>query len=148
MSSYYMNCDCPTKSSDKWSVALVLSFFERKNYHRKHVEPCQIILRRAIWSVRSISFNRDRNDVNIFDVKSQLSMLSSRKPELDFARDDTRYHTSFHVLPLRRSSTDFETLRIDEYLYIFEASSHNWANSKQFKKSRATSYECLINSSV
>lgn len=96
----------------------VLSFFERKNYHRKHVEPCQIILRRAIWSVRSISFNRDRNDENIFDVKSQLSMLSSRKPELDFrvmTRVTILHSTFFLFVVLRQTFRPSELTNI----YIF-----------------------------
>lgn len=84
--------------------------------HRKHVEPCQIILRRAIWSVRSISFNRDRNDENIFDVKSQFSMLSSRKPELDF-RVMTRVtilHSTFFLFVVLR-----QTLRASEVMNIY-----------------------------
>lgn len=89
-----------------------------RRMHRKHVEPCQIILRRAIRSGRSISFNHDRNDENIFDVKSQLSMLSSRKPELDF-RLMTRVtilHSTFFLFVVHR-----QTLKPSELtnIYIF-----------------------------
>lgn len=85
--------------------------------HRKHVEPCQIILRRAIGSVRSISFNhRDRNDENIFDVKSQLSMLSSRKPELDFRVMTlvTILHSTFFLFVVLR-----QALKAPELMNIY-----------------------------
>lgn len=83
---------------------------------RKHVEPCQIILRRAIGSVRSISFNhRDRNDENIFDVKSQHTMLSSRKPELDFRVMTlvTILHSTFFLFVVLR-----QTLKPSELMNI------------------------------